>query len=53
MAQIKLKAPDGYKLMDVRTETLHSEVVTDEKNRKYFKLVPDNEEQTIDYIIGG
>ena len=52
MAKIKLVAPDGYKLMDVRTETLHSEVVTDEKNRKHFKLVPDDREQTIEYIGG-
>lgn len=50
---VRLIAPDGYKLKDTRTDTLHSEVVTDEKNRKYFELVPDNEEQTIDYIIGG
>lgn len=52
MAKIKLVAPDGYKLMDVRTETLHSEVVTDEKNRKHFKLVPDNREQITEYIGG-
>ena len=50
---VRLIAPSGYKLKDNRTDTLHSEVVTDEKNRKYFELVPDNEEQTIDYIIGG
>ena len=52
MAQIKLVAPDGYKLMDVRTETLHSEVVTDEKNRKNYKLVPDGREQITEYIGG-
>ena len=52
MAKIKLVAPDGYKLMDVRTETLHSEVVTDEKNRKNYKLVPDNREQITEYIGG-
>ena len=52
MAKVKLVAPDGYKLMDVRTETLHSEAVTDEKNRKHFKLVPDNREQITEYIGG-
>ena len=52
MAKIKLVAPDGYKLMDVRTESLHSEVVTDEKNRKKYKLVPDNREQITEYIGG-
>ena len=50
---VRLIAPNGYKLKDNRTETLHSEVVTDEKNRKHFILVPDETEQTIDYIIGG
>lgn len=50
---VRLIAPDGYKLKDTRTDTLHSEVVTDEKNRKHFILVPDETEQTIDYIIGG
>lgn len=50
---VRLIAPDGYKLKDTRTDTLHSEVVTDDKNRKYFELVPDEAEQTIDYIIGG
>lgn len=49
MAKIKLKAPDGYKLMDVRTESLHSEVVTDEKNRKHFKLVPDESGEIVEY----
>ena len=52
MAKIKLVAPDGYKLFDVRTETLHSEVVTDEKNRKNYKLVPDDREQITEYIGG-
>ena len=52
MAKIKLVAPEGYKLLDVRTETLHSEVVTDEKNRKNYKLVPDNREQITEYIGG-
>ena len=47
---VRLIAPDGYKLKDTRTDTLHSEVVTDEKNRKHFELVPDNSGETIDYI---
>ena len=49
---VRLIAPNGYKLKDTRTETLHSEVVTDEKNRKHFKLVPDNREQITEYIGG-
>ena len=49
---VRLIAPNGYKLKDTRTETLHSEVVTDEKNRKNYKLVPDNREQITEYIGG-
>ena len=49
---VRLIAPNGYKLKDTRTETLHSEVVTDEKNRKHFKLVPDDREQITEYIGG-
>ena len=46
---VRLIAPDGYKLKDTRTETLHSEVVTDEKNRKYFELVPDESGEIVEY----
>lgn len=49
--KIKLTAPDGYKLMDVRNDRTYSEVVTDDKNSKYFELVPDDAEQTIDINI--
>jgi len=49
---IKLIAPDGYKLKDKRTGKLHSEVVTDEKNRDKYELVPESGEQTIEYIGG-
>lgn len=43
--KIKLKAPEGYKLKDSLTEKLHSEVVTDDKERDRYKLVPYREEQ--------
>lgn len=46
---VRLIAPNGYKLKDNRTETLHSEVVTDEKNRKYFELVPDESGEIVEY----
>ena len=46
---VRLIAPNGYKLKDNRTDTLHSEVVTDEKNRKYFELVPDNSDEIVEY----
>lgn len=38
----KLIAPEGYKYKDVRTEVLHSEVITDKPER--FELVPDTTE---------
>ena len=46
---VRLIAPNGYKLKDNRTDTLHSEVVTDEKNRKYFELVPDDSDEIVEY----
>ena len=46
---VRLIAPNGYKLKDNRTDTLHSEVVTDEKNRKYFELVPDESGEIVEY----
>lgn len=51
-AMIKISAPDGYKLKDIRTGRLYSEVVTEEKNRDRYELVPDTEEKTIEYIGG-
>jgi hypothetical protein len=50
---IKLTAPDGYKLKDKRTGKLHSEVVTDDKNRDKYELVPNTEEINLTEIIGG
>ena len=46
---IKIVAPEGYKIKDIRTGKLHSEVVTDEQNRKHFELVPDNQEEITEY----
>lgn len=38
---IKLTAPDGYSLKDTKTGRIYSEVVTDEKNRNRYVLVPE------------
>lgn len=49
---IKLIAPEGYKLKDLRTDTLHSEIITDEKHRDRYELVPATTEPTTE-MIGG
>ena len=41
---IRIVAPEGYKLLDKRTRKQHSEVVTDEKNRDRYELVPETKE---------
>ena len=38
---IRLIAPNGSKLLDIRTNTEHSEVVCTEKNRRYYILTND------------
>lgn len=38
--KIKLTAPDGYMYYDSLTERAYSEVITDEKSRARFSLVP-------------
>lgn len=43
--KVKLKAPEGYKLKDILTEKLHSEVVTDDSQRDRYVLVPNTEDQ--------
>lgn len=43
---IKIIAPDGKKLRDLRTESIHSEVITEEKNKRYF-VVADSEDDPI------
>ena len=50
---IRLKAPEGYKLLDTLTRQQHSEVVTDDSNRDRYTLVPDITEPTTTEIIGG
>lgn len=50
--KIKITAPDGYKLLDTKTRQTHSEVITDEKNKSRYVLVPKSDESTIE-IIGG
>ena len=44
--KIKLTAPEGKKLRDIRTDKEHSEVIIEEANRKFF-VVADSEDDPI------
>lgn len=47
---IKLKAPEGYKYRDSRNNKEYSEVITDDRNKKYFTLVPNTTEYTTEVL---
>ena len=50
--KIRIVAPEGKKIRDIRTKTEHSEVITEERNRKYF-VVADGEEDPIEETLDG
>lgn len=50
--KIRLVAPDGKKLRDIRTESEHSEVYTEEKNRKFFVVVDSEEDPIVEEMDG-
>lgn len=41
--KIKLTAPKGYKYRDTRTDRDHSEVITEDRNKGFYVLVPETE----------
>lgn len=43
---VKITAPDGKKLRDIRTRTLHSEVICNDNDAKFF-VVADSEADPI------
>ena len=49
---IKLVAPEGKKLRDIRTEALHSEVITEERNRRYFVVADSEEDPVVEELDG-
>lgn len=49
---IRIKAPDGKKLRDIRTGNKYSEVITEDKNEKYF-VVADSEADPIIETLDG
>ena len=50
--RIRIKAPDGKKLRDIRTERLHSEIITDDRNQRFF-VVADSEDDPIVETLDG
>lgn len=49
---IRIKAPEGKKIRDLFTERLHSEVVTEEKNRDRYVLADSDEDPIIEEMDG-
>ena len=49
---IKITAPDGKKLRDLRTETLHSEVITDERKRRFFVVADSEDDPVVEELDG-
>lgn len=50
--RIRIKAPNGKKLRDLRTFAEHSEVITDEKYRDRYVLVDSDADPVIEYLDG-
>lgn len=48
MSKIKITAHEGYKYKDERTGKAYSEVITNDKDRRFFTLVPDNSEKPME-----
>lgn len=50
--KVKIVAPDGKKLRDLRNENLYSEVIVDESKKQYF-VVADSEDDPVITVIDG
>lgn len=50
--RIKLIAPDGKKIRDIRTLQEHSEVIIDDAIRKYFVVADSDEDPIIEEVDG-
>lgn len=50
---IKITAPEGKKLKDVRTGNLHAEVICDEAKQGYFVVADSDEAYTVTSLNGG
>ena len=49
---IKLIAPDGQKIVDMRTGKLHDVVICSEDSQKYFAVSDSDDEITVEPIPG-
>lgn len=49
---IRIKAPNGKKLRDVRTMKLHSEVICEDKNARFFVVAESEEDPVIEEMDG-
>ena len=50
--RIKLIAPDGKKIRDIRTLQEHGEVIIDDAIRKYFVVADSDEDPIIEEVDG-
>jgi len=49
---IKIVAPDGKKIRDIRTEALHTEVVCDAKLQRFFVVADSEDDPIIEELDG-
>lgn len=49
---IRIKAPNGKKLRDIRTGRLYSEVVCEDKNARFFVVAESEEDPVIEEMDG-
>ena len=49
---IRLIAPDGKKLRDIRTEQLHSEVITEENKARFFVVADSPDDPIVQELDG-
>ena len=49
---IKIVAPEGKKLRDIRTDKKHSEVITEERNRRFFVVADSDEDPVVEELDG-
>lgn len=49
---IRIKAPVGKKLRNIRTEALYSEVVCDERNRELYVLADSQDDPVVETLDG-
>ena len=50
--KIKLTAPNGKKLRDIRTDALHSECIIDEALAKFFVVADSEDDPVIETLDG-